>query len=57
VVATLHRETPSTATKGSRPMRDKCKRKVVDSTKAEQSYKFKAYPFMMKEALEIEAMR
>lgn len=44
-------------TKGSRPVHDQCRRKVVDSAKVEQSYKFKADPLVMKEALEIEAKR
>ena len=48
---------PSTVVEGSRPVCDKCKRKVVDITKAEHSCKFKVDPLVMKETLEIEAMR
>lgn len=38
-------------------MHNKCKRKVFDRVEAEQSYKFKVDPFVMKENLEIETMR
>lgn len=42
---------------GSRPVDDKWKRKVVDSAEAEQSYKFKENPLVMKVTLENEAKR
>lgn len=49
--------TPSAIAKGSRLACDKCKRKVVDIAKAEKSFKFKVDPLVMKETLEIKAIR
>lgn len=57
MATTLQQVTPSEVADGSTPARDECKRKVVGSTKAEQSCKFKVDPLVMKVALEIEAMR
>lgn len=49
--------TPSTAAEGVTLVSDECKRRVVDSIEAEQSYKFKVDPLMTNTTLETEAMR
>ena len=52
------RRAPSLAVaEGNKPTHDKGKRKVVDSTKTDQSCKFKVDPLVLKAYLEIEAKR
>lgn len=54
---TSQRVATSVATKGNGPTLEKGKRKVVENTKAEQSYKFKANPLVLRVAFDIEAKR
>lgn len=55
--ATSQRGQSSIATESSRPVCDKRKIKVVDSTKEKQNCKFKENPLVLKEALEIKAKK
>jgi len=57
MAVTSQQAAPSAVAEGSRPARDKGKRKVVDSAETGQSWKFKADPLVMKADLEIKAMR
>ena len=55
--AAFWRAPKAVATEVNMPVRDKGKRKIVDSVEAEQSFKFQVDPLMQKEVFSIEAKR